>query len=107
VYCGLVHRTVSDAPGPYRVEPDTLRKTEACSAIIHRTVRCATRLSGEPTGNGYLRATVDSDSATVSPQKSEQQGRGAPDCLVHHQTVRCHKKIKAPTVNCSRTLTVG
>jgi hypothetical protein len=39
-------------------------------------------------------------------QKSEQRVRGAPDCSVHHQIVRCHKKTKAPTVNCSRTLTV-
>jgi hypothetical protein len=35
------------APGSYRVEPATLGKMEACSAIIHRSVRCATGLSGE------------------------------------------------------------
>jgi hypothetical protein len=58
-------------------------------------------------GNDYLRATVDSDNVTVSWQKSEQWVRGAPDCPVHHQIVWCHKKTKAPTVNCSRTLTVG
>jgi hypothetical protein len=58
-------------------------------------------------GNGYLRATVDSDSATLSRQKSEEQVRGAPDCPVHHQTVRYHKKTKAPMVIYSRTLTVG
>jgi hypothetical protein len=33
-------------------------------------------------GNGYLRATIDSDSATVSQQKSEQRVRGAADCPV-------------------------
>ena len=44
----LAHRTVSGAPGRYRLEPATLGKLEARSAIIHRTVRCATGLSGEP-----------------------------------------------------------
>jgi hypothetical protein len=45
--CLVCHRTVSGAPGPYRCEPATLGKMEARSAIIHRTVRCATGLSGE------------------------------------------------------------
>jgi hypothetical protein len=76
--------------------------------LAHRTVRC-TRVVQEPSShsrenagalrynspdcpvsqwaNGYLRATVDSDSATVSRQKSEQRVRGAPNCPVHHQTV--------------------
>jgi hypothetical protein len=57
------HRTVSGAPYPYKIEPSTLGKTNARSAIIHRTVRCAIGLSGELAGNGYLRATVDSDSS--------------------------------------------
>ena len=105
--CPVCHRTVSGALGPNRVDPATLGETEARSAIIHRTIRCAIRLSGEPVGNGYLRATIDSDSATVSRQKLEQQVKGAPDYPVHHQTVRCHKKTRAPTVNCSGTLTVG
>jgi hypothetical protein len=42
-----------------------LVKTQARSDIIHRTVRCATGLSGELAGNGYLRATVDSAKWTM------------------------------------------
>jgi hypothetical protein len=98
-----------------------------CCGLAYRTVRC-TRAVQEPSShsrkntgalrynspdcpvcqpsNGYLRAMVDSNSATVSRQKSEQRVRGAPDCPVHHQTVWCHKKTKASMVNCSRTLTV-
>jgi hypothetical protein len=57
--CPVCHRTVSGAPGPYRVQAATLGFSPACSAIIHWTVRCATELSDEPADNGYLRATVD------------------------------------------------
>jgi hypothetical protein len=39
--CLVCHRTVSGAPGPYRSQAATLGKTQARSAIIHRTVRCA------------------------------------------------------------------
>jgi hypothetical protein len=46
--CPVCHQTVSGAPGPYRVEPATLGKTQARSAVIHWTVRCATGLSAEP-----------------------------------------------------------
>jgi hypothetical protein len=35
-------------PGPYNSELVTLEFLWACSAIIHRTVRCATGLSGAP-----------------------------------------------------------
>jgi hypothetical protein len=40
VCSGLAHRTVSDAPVPYRVQIDTLGFLQARSTIIHRTVRC-------------------------------------------------------------------
>ena len=42
----LVHRTVSGAPGPYKDELATLGFLQVCPAIIHRTVQCATGLSG-------------------------------------------------------------
>jgi hypothetical protein len=80
--CLVCHRTVSGAPGPYRVQAATLGFKQVRSAIIHRTVLCATGLSGEPTGNGYLRATVDckstddvnSAAAEVRAAKSEGTG---------------------------------
>jgi hypothetical protein len=72
--------------------------------VCHQTIPCA---SGA-TANSCQRSTLtDAQCSTVPRQKSEQRVRGAPDCLVHHQIVRCHKKTKVPTVNCSRTLTVG
>jgi hypothetical protein len=53
--CPVCHQTVSDVP-PDSVrctravhsEAATLRNSTARSAIIHRTVRCATELTGEP-----------------------------------------------------------
>jgi hypothetical protein len=38
--CPVRHRTVSDPPGPYRVQTTTLGFQPARSAIIHRTVWC-------------------------------------------------------------------
>jgi hypothetical protein len=95
VCSGLAHRTVSDAPGPYRVEPATIVFQQAHSAIIHQTIRCATELSGVqaeqwlPARNGQLcKGEQCSYSAT---QKSEQKVRG-------HRTVRCRQKT-TPTVD--------
>jgi hypothetical protein len=64
--CPVCHRTVSDAPGSYRLKPATLEKMETRSAIIHRTVRCATGLSGEPADQRLPTPAVDSAKATVS-----------------------------------------
>jgi hypothetical protein len=75
VCCDLAHQTVTGAPGPYRVEPATLGKTQVRSAIIHRTVRCATGLSGVPAEQRLSRATVDSDRSYSAAQKSEQQSQ--------------------------------
>jgi hypothetical protein len=70
----------------------------------HRTVRWASAQRISSAQRSTLTAGTVQHSAR---QKSEQRVRGAPDCPVHHQAVRCHKKTKAPTINCSRTLTVG
>jgi hypothetical protein len=56
---GLAHRTVSGALGPYRVQRATLGFQQAHSAKNHRTVRCATGLSGVPAEQRLLHATVD------------------------------------------------
>jgi hypothetical protein len=71
----LAHRT-----GPYRVKPATLGKLEACSTIIHRTVRWA---SGATTlyANGRL---CKSNSATIELEAQKSEGTGlsgvAPVC---------------------------
>jgi hypothetical protein len=66
--CSVHHRTVSGAPSDsvrctrtVQLKPATLGFLQARSAIIHRTVRCATGQSGESAGNDYLSATVDSN----------------------------------------------
>jgi hypothetical protein len=90
--CVVVWRTgLYGAPGPYRVQPATLGKTRARSAIIHRIVRCATELSGESAGNGYPALTVDSAkcySAWIVRGRSQSRKSEG------HQTVRCRKKTK-------------
>jgi hypothetical protein len=59
----VCHKTVSGAPGPYNVQLSTLGFLSARSAIIHRTVRCATGLSGAPAEQRLFGATVDYKSA--------------------------------------------
>jgi hypothetical protein len=56
--CPVHHRTVFGAPGPYRVQTATLGFQPARSAIIHRTVRRATGMSGAPAEQRLLRAMV-------------------------------------------------
>jgi hypothetical protein len=57
-----------------------------------------TGLSGAPTEQWLTRATVDSAKAHRTMNMT---------CLVWHKTVRCRKRTKPPTVNYSRTLTIG
>jgi hypothetical protein len=44
----VCHLIVSDAPGSYKYELATFGFQQSRSAIIHRTIRCATGLSGAP-----------------------------------------------------------
>jgi hypothetical protein len=61
--CALVWRT-----GPYSLQLATLGFLRARSAIIQRTVRCATGLSGAPAEQRLLRTTVDCKSAGAELQ---------------------------------------
>jgi hypothetical protein len=87
--CSVCHRTVSGAP------LDSVRCTRVnqlklisfgfprrSSVIIHRTVRCT---SGATTICVQRSTLTDEQCSTVSRKKSEQQVRGAPDCLVPHE----------------------
>jgi hypothetical protein len=95
--CVVVWRTgLSGAPGPYRLQPATLGKIRARSAIIHRTVRCA---SGQRLSSAQWSTLTDEQCSIVPRQKSEQRVRGAPDSPVWHRTVPCRKRTKPPTVN--------
>jgi hypothetical protein len=77
---------VSGAPGQPPSEQATLRNSEAHSAIIHRTVQCAIRLSSEPAEQrlpARQRSTVQSYSALLYCNRSQSaEVRG-------HRIVRC------------------
>jgi hypothetical protein len=110
----VCHGTVSGVPGPYNCELATFGFLRPRSAIIHRTVRCATGLSGAPAEQRLSSATVD---CTVSltalqfaaevraevrgaPDSEQSLSGAAPDCPVPLE-------VSAPMVDCVRTLTVG
>jgi hypothetical protein len=100
--CPVCHRTVSGALGLYKCQTTTLGKNKVRSAIIHQTVQCGTRLSGEPVGNGYPAPTVDCkstchvNSAAVEIRAAKSEGTElsgvAPDCPVPQE-------YKAPTID--------
>jgi hypothetical protein len=94
---GLAHRTVSGAPGPHNSELAIFGFLQRHSAIIHRTVRCATGLSGAPAEQRLFGATVDCTvplTSYSSLQKSEHRPEAHrtvnSPCLVRHRTFRCH-----------------
>jgi hypothetical protein len=68
------------------------------SAIIHRTVRCATDISGEPTKQRQMcqRSTALNSKKVNSAQVRSQSSkvRMHRTCPVCHQSVRCSKKTK-------------
>jgi hypothetical protein len=84
-----------------RLQTCHLREFWGRSAIIHRTVRCSTGLSGVPAeqrlhrANGRLQRAVN---ALQCAQKSEQSQKAHrtvnSDCLVHHRTVRWPRSQK-------------
>jgi hypothetical protein len=102
--CLVCHRTMSGAPGPYKGQTTTLGKTQSRSAIIHRIVRCATGLSGEPAGNSYParngRLWQREQCSTVRSRSQSRKVRG-------HRTIRCHKRTKLQRSTSLQTLTVG
>jgi hypothetical protein len=81
----------------YSCKPATLGNSEAHSAIIHRTVRCATGLSDEPAEQRlptHQRSTVQSYNAKqcrVRSQSTEVRG---------HRTVRCGTGLSDVAPDC-------
>jgi hypothetical protein len=71
-------------------EPPALGKTQRRTAIIHRTIRWCTGLSGEPTvasANGRLR--------NPRARVARSNGRvGTPDCLVRQPTPRTNGRMR-------------
>jgi hypothetical protein len=122
----VCYRIVSGAPGWYDSELFTFGFLRPRSAIIHRTVRCATGLSGAPAEQRLASATVACNTTVRGQftQKSEQPPEAHRTvnntCPVRHRTVQCDTGLssaapdcpvlpedKAPTVEIVKTLTVG
>jgi hypothetical protein len=89
----------------------------ARSAIIHRTVRCATGLSGEPPGqrltgaNGRLQkhSVVNSVPTEVRAQKSEGTGLSgvAPDCPVQQDDKQLQRSTAPNPNDCADVARTG
>jgi hypothetical protein len=106
--CSLVWRTgLSGAPGRINLQLFTFGFLRRSSAIIHRTVWCATGLSGAPAEQRLPARNGRLCKVNIGIQMSEQRVRGAPDCPVCHRTVRCHMRTKPPTVDQLQALTEG
>jgi hypothetical protein len=100
----MVWRTGLSGAPPYSVRCTRENHSELLSfgnsgspsAIIHRTVRCSTGLSGVPAEQWLLRqrssakATVNSARLRAQSQSRRQMAHRTvnSDCLVHHRTVR-------------------
>jgi hypothetical protein len=89
--CPVCHRTMSDAPGWINSNSPPSGFWKCHSAIIHRTVQCA---SGATATAQRSTPTETCKSATVREQCMQSQSRRQKahrtvnsDCLVHHRTV--------------------
>jgi hypothetical protein len=114
----LVWRTgLSGAPGTVQTELFTFGFLRCRSAIIHRSIRCSTWLSGTPSGATANSATVVCKSVNSACRSQSRRQRrighwivavrcgtglsgAAPDCPVPQD-------VRAPTVETVKTLTVG
>jgi hypothetical protein len=102
--CPVHHRTVSGAPGTVHSELCSFGFLRHSSAIIHRTVRCTTGLSGVPagqrlSGKGRL---CKSAQCNIDVRAEGQRGTGlsgvAPDCPVPHDD-KASNSQPAPSPN--------
>jgi hypothetical protein len=78
----MCHQIVSGALGSYKLQLAALGFLQCHSAIIHQTVRCATRLSGVTAEQRLFGATVDCIVPLTALQfaaKVRAEVRGAPD----------------------------
>jgi hypothetical protein len=89
------HRTVSGAPGSSNSELLTFGNSGSRSAIIHRTVRYSTGLSGTLAeqrllrANGRLQKALNALQCAPESEQSQKAHRTVNSaCPVHHRTVR-------------------
>jgi hypothetical protein len=94
---GLAHRTVW-CTSPYNSKLFSFGFLRRRSAIIHRTVRCASGATATSC-NGRLqksRSQMNSEEQCAQRQSRPSEGHQTVNsaCPVWHRTVRCHKKTK-------------
>jgi hypothetical protein len=84
----------------------TFGNSRSRSAIIHRTIRCSTGLSGVPAeqrllrANGRLRRAVNALQCTQKSEQSQKAHRTVyRTCPVHHRTVRWPRRQKLQRSN--------
>jgi hypothetical protein len=96
--CPVVHRTVSGGAGWLLANWPLSRIRRRRTAIIHRTVRWCTGLSGEPTAASTTvgRAIRTRRVAPSNGRLGHRTVRCAPD------SVRCANQPNDPTVGCAR-----
>jgi hypothetical protein len=92
----LVWRTgLSGAPGTVQAELFTFRFLESRSAIIHRTVWCASGVTAKKRNGRLQRSPANVNSAQTIRAESEQRKKAHRTvnsaCPVRHRTVRCPK----------------
>jgi hypothetical protein len=94
--CPVCHRTVSGAPGRIDLKLFSFGFPRHSSAIIHRTVRCATGLSGAP---AEQRLSARNGRLWQWTMQNSERGRSQSSWSEGHRTVRCHMRTKPPTVD--------
>jgi hypothetical protein len=91
--CPMCHRTVFGAPGPYSPKLATLGFLWACTAIIHRTVRCTSGATTTSCNGRLQKLKIQRNSAqqcaAEQNRPSEAHRTLQSACPVRHRTVRC------------------
>jgi hypothetical protein len=115
--CPVCHRTVYGAPGTVQAKLFTFKFLESRSAIILRTVRWVTELSGVPAeqwlqwNSRFQRTPAKALQCADSSRRVRAAPEGAPDselCLSGAAPdYPVPQAVRAPTVKTVRTLMVG
>jgi hypothetical protein len=101
--CPVHHRTVSGAPGEPNSKLATFGNSESHSAIIHRTFRCASRVTAtqrqRSSATNNKCATVCACACRSRDRRQKAHRTVNSDCPVHHRTVRWPRSQKLQRSN--------
>jgi hypothetical protein len=102
--CPVHHQTVSGAPGRIDLKLFNFGFLRRSFAIIHRTIRWATGLSGVP---AEQRLSARNDRLWQWTVQHSDRSRSQSSWSEGHRTVRCRMRTKPPTVDQLQALTGG